>query len=69
MVDRRNSLSEAVIEAAKERFSTLITKIIIPINVRVADAPIEGKPVRETAPSSTGAQAYAALAKELYLNG
>lgn len=57
------------IDAAKERFPGLVTEPVIPVNVRIADAPIDGKPVREHAPSSSGAQAYIALAKELYLNG
>lgn len=69
MYDARNSLSEPVVQAARDQYTKLVTRSIIPVNVRVADSPIHGLPVREHDPHSSGATAYAELAKELFTNG
>lgn len=69
MVDVRNSLSEPVIQAARAQYPTLVTRTLIPVNVRVADAPIHGLPVGEHDPHSSGAVAYREVAKELFSNG
>jgi chromosome partitioning protein len=69
MYDGRNSLSEPVVQAARDQYTKLVTRSIIPVNVRVADSPIHGLPVREHDPHSSGATAYAELAKELFTNG
>lgn len=69
MFDLRNSLSEPVVNAARERFGDLITRTIIPVNVRIADAPIHGLSVSEHDPKSTGANAYRKLAEELVNRG
>lgn len=66
MYDARNSLSEPVVNAARTQYGQLVTKTMIPINVRVADAPIHGLPVREHDQNSSGAIAYGELAKELF---
>jgi chromosome partitioning protein len=69
MYDVRNSLTVAVEEAARERFNSLVTKTVIPVNVRIADAPLHGISVGEHDPRSKGAQAYKALAKEILKRG
>lgn len=69
MYDARNSLTVAVEEAARERFNSLVTKTVIPVNVRIADAPLHGISVGEHDPRSKGAQAYKALAKEILKRG
>lgn len=69
MYDARNSLSEPVVQAARNQYTQLVTRSIIPVNVRVADSPIHGLPVREHDPQSSGATAYAELTKELFTNG
>ncbi|MCB0105780.1 MAG: ParA family protein [Caldilineaceae bacterium] len=66
MFDSRNSLSVAVVEAARERFGDLVTQTVIPINVRIADAPMHGLPVAKHDPRSTGAQAFKELATEIH---
>jgi len=66
MYDARNSLSEPVVSAARAQYGQLVTRTMIPINVRVADAPIHGLPVREHDQNSSGAIAYGELAKELF---
>jgi chromosome partitioning protein len=69
MYDNRNSLSEPVVEAARVKYGALVSQTIIPVNIRIADAPIHGLPVREHDPASTGAVAYRKLAEELFING
>lgn len=65
MYDRRNSLTAAIEDAARQRFDGLVFKTVIPINVRVAEATLDGISVGEFEPSSSGAQAYRALAQEV----
>lgn len=65
--DSRNSLSTGVVDAARARFGELITETMLPINVRIADAPMHGLPVALHEPQSTGAQAYKKLAEEIYI--
>jgi len=69
MFDARTSLSEGVVDAVRKQYGSLVTETIIPSNVRIADAPISGIAVREHDPKSAGAEAYAALAKELIARG
>lgn len=69
MYDARNSLSEPVIQSARSQYTQLVTRSMIPVNVRVADSPIHGLPVREHDPHSSGATAYAELTKELFTDG
>lgn len=69
MYDGRNSLSEPVIQAARTQYPKLVTRTIIPVNVRVADAPIHGLPVGEHDSNSSGAVAYRELVKELFTDG
>lgn len=69
MYDARNSLSEPVVNAARTQHGPLVTKTIIPVNVRIADSPIHGQPVREHDAQSSGAGAYHELAKELFFHG
>jgi len=66
MYDSRNSLSNGVVDAARERFGDLVTTTMIPINVRIADAPMHGLSVAQHDPRSKGAQAYHELAKEIH---
>jgi chromosome partitioning protein len=69
MYDGRTSLSQPVLEAAREKFGDLVTEAIIPVNVRIADAPLHGIPVQEHDPRSSGALAYQSLAKEILSRG
>ena len=69
MYDRRNSLTGAIEDAARQRFGELVFDTVIPINVRVAEATLDGVSVAEYESSSAGAQAYEALAKEVIERG
>jgi len=65
MYDQRLSLSRQVATEAKRHFGRRVFDTVIPINVRVAEAPSFGKPVADYAPSSAGARRYADLAREV----
>lgn len=69
MYDVRNSLTLSVEETARNRFGDLVFKTVIPINVRIAEAPLDGVSVGEYEPSSRGAEAYRNLAKEVLDRG
>jgi chromosome partitioning protein len=69
MYDRRNLLTGAVEEQARSRFGRLVFQTVIPVNVRIAEAPLDGKPVIEYEPKSTGALAYHSLAREVLDRG
>jgi chromosome partitioning protein len=69
MYDSRNSLSGPVVDAARAEYADLVSRTVIPVNVRIADAPIHGLPVREHDELSTGASAYQQLVEELFTNG
>lgn len=65
MYDRRNNLSQQVEEDARENLGDLVFRTVIPRNVRLSEAPSFAMPVLDYDPSSRGAQAYTALAREL----
>ena len=65
MYDSRTNLSEDVVENVKSVLNQHIFKTKIPRNIRLAEAPSRGLPVSLYDPRSSGAEAYAALAKEV----
>lgn len=65
MYDARTNLSNDVVEEVRRHFPNQVFKTIIPRTVRLAEAPSFGLPVSHYAPSSSGANSYDALAREL----
>lgn len=65
LADRRTNLGQEIEREARERYGALVYETVIPINVRLAEAPARGRPISRFAPTSAGALAYAALAAEL----
>jgi chromosome partitioning protein len=65
MFDPRTNLSTDVVTEVNRHFPGQVFKAIIPRSVRLAEAPSYGLPIVAYAPSSNGAQAYEALAKEM----
>ncbi len=65
MFDRRNNLCHQVEEDARENLRDLVFKTMIPRNVRLSEAPSYGMPVINYDPTSRGAVAYKALAREI----
>jgi chromosome partitioning protein len=65
MFDARTGLSGQVVTEVRKHFPGKVFKNIIPRSVRLAEAPSHGVPISAFAATSTGAQAYRALAEEL----
>lgn len=65
MFDARTKLANDVVAEVQSYFPTLVFKAVIPRSVRLAEAPSYGQPISVYAPASTGAEAYAALAREV----
>lgn len=65
MFDPRTKLSADVVREVKNHFPGQVFNNIVPRSIRLAEAPSYGLPISAYSPSSVGANAYAALAKEL----
>ncbi len=65
MFDSRATLSNQVVAEVRKHFPGKVFNSIIPRSVRLAEAPSHGLPISAYAPSSSGGQAYRALAEEL----
>ncbi len=65
MFDARTNLSSDVVAEVNKHFPGQVFKSIIPRSVRLAEAPSYGLPILSYAPSSNGALAYEALAREI----
>lgn len=65
MVDSRTTLSAQVHEEVKKHFPGKVFNVVIPRNVRLAEAPSHGVPVGAYDRWSKGARAYKLLAKEV----
>ena len=65
MYDRRNNLCHQVEADARENLRNLVFETMIPRNVRLSEAPSFGMPVINYDPTSRGAVAYRALAREI----
>lgn len=65
MYDGRTNLSSDVVKEVRRHFPRHVFAAIIPRSVRLAEAPSYGMPISAYAPHSSGAEAYAALAREV----
>jgi chromosome partitioning protein len=65
MFDRRNNLSNQVVEDVRKHMGSSVYETIIPRNVRVSEAPSFGKPVLLYDMHCAGSQAYIRLASEI----
>ena len=65
MFDRRTNLSYQVAEEAEKYFKNLVFKTMVPRNIRLSEAPSFGKPILLYDATSTGAQSYFNLAREI----
>lgn len=65
MFDKRNSLSQQVLEELYKHFPYQIYRSIIPRNVRLTEAPSHGLSIFNYDPKSKGAKAYERLAREV----
>jgi chromosome partitioning protein len=69
MHDGRTRLARDVEREVREHFPQLVFDTVIPRSVRVGEAPSFGRPVIHHDPSSSGAEAYFELAKEVAARG
>lgn len=65
MYDPRTNLAHDVVKEVNNHFPGQVFKSIVPRSIRLAEAPSYGLPISSYAPTSVGASAYEALAKEL----
>ena len=65
MFDRRNSLSEQVLQDVRGTMGSLVYETVIPRNVRLSEAPSYGKPALLYDLKCAGSQAYLRLATEV----
>ena len=65
MYDKRNNLSEMIVEDARSHLGDKVYKTLIPRNVRLSEAPSHGKPVYLYDPQCAGNLAYEQLALEI----
>lgn len=69
MYDKRNKLSNQVLDELRKHFPELVFKSVIPRNVTLGEAPSYGKPVLLHDALSRGAQSYLHLAREILAYG
>jgi chromosome partitioning protein len=65
MFDRRNNLSEQVLQDVRSEMGDLVYDTVIPRNVRLSEAPSYGKPALLHDLKCAGSQAYLRLATEV----
>jgi chromosome partitioning protein len=65
MFDGRTKLSSDVVAEVVRFFPDQVFKTIIPRSIRLAEAPSYGQPISTYSPTSSGALAYANLAREV----
>ena len=65
MFDARTNLSIQVVDEVKNHFRNKVYHTIIPRNIRLSEAPSQGKPIVQYDPKSRGAEVYMELAKEV----
>ena len=68
MFDKRTNLSEQVYGEVKEHFPDKTYETVIPRNIRLSEAPSFGEPIIKYDITSSGAEAYFALAQEVMKN-
>jgi len=65
MFDKRTSLAQQVYNEVERHFADKLLDVVIPRNIRLAEAPSFGRPISEHDKWSKGARAYKKLAKEV----
>ena len=65
MYDARTKLADQVVNEVREHFGEKVCRHVVPRTVRLSEAPSFGQPIIAFDPSSRGAIAYRALAKEV----
>lgn len=66
MYDRRTTLAQQVAAEVNKHFGDKVFEVVIPRNVRLAEAPSHGQPIKHYDKWSKGAKSYRNLAKEVH---
>lgn len=65
MFDRRNKISQVILEQIQSKFHSALFETIIEIDTKLRESPTVGLPINLYSPRTRGAQQYRALAEEL----
>ena len=65
MFDKRNNLSDQIMNELYQYFPDKIFRTVVPRNVRLTEAPSHGLSIAHYDPASSGNKAYARLAREI----
>jgi chromosome partitioning protein len=65
LVDHRTRVTDEVVAAVRHEYGSKVFRTEIPVNVRLAEAPAQGRPIFDTESWSTGAAAYGHLGGEV----
>ena len=65
MYDGRTNLANQVMQEVRSYFGDAVSKVVVPRNVRLSEAPSFGQPISQYDARSKGAYAYEQIAKEL----
>jgi chromosome partitioning protein len=65
MLNRSRGISKKVVEDVKSLFGDAVFKTVIPDNVKLVEAPSDGKPICIYNPNCLGAKSYEQLAQEV----
>lgn len=63
--DSRTNLSSTIAQRVRTEYGQLVFDTIIPLNVKLAEAPAAGTPIQLYDPFGAGAKAYSKLAEEM----
>jgi chromosome partitioning protein len=63
--DSRTNLSATITQRVRNEYGELVFGTVIPLNVKLAEAPAAGTPIQLYDPSGAGAKAYSKLAEEV----
>jgi chromosome partitioning protein len=63
--DSRTNLSSTIAQRVRNEYGELVFDTVIPLNVKLAEAPAAGTPIQMYDPSGAGARAYSKLAEEM----
>lgn len=65
LYDGRTRLSQLMLEKYRQNFNSVLLETVIPMDIKVRESPLFGRPITHYATRARGAKEYRALAREL----
>jgi chromosome partitioning protein len=65
MYDRRTRISQLILDQFQKKYSSAMFETVIPLDSKLRESPLFGKPITQYAAKARGAMEYCALAREL----